>query len=275
VRTPEGLPRRLLTAAVLLGAFLAALFLLERRLFAGLIGLVLVVAGHEWGRLAGFRAQAAALYALAVGALYAGLILALEPPSLQRTAVLAIALPFWMALAPAWLWLGMSGAGRLPLAAAGAVALSVAGLAAMSLTRVQLLLVLGLIWIADAAAYFAGHALGRHKLAPRISPGKTWEGVAGAAAGVLIYAIICAWLPGAPLGAQVHGTLWLPYLAGAVLLCGVGIVGDLFESALKRRAGAKDSGFLLPGHGGVLDRLDSVMPTLPIAAMLLHWMSVP
>lgn len=275
MRTPEGLPRRLLTAAVLLGAFLAALFLLERRLFAGLIGLVLVVAGHEWGRLAGFRAQAAALYALAVGALYAGLVLALEPPSQQRTAVLALALPFWMVLAPAWLRLGMSGAGRLPLAAAGAVALSIAGLAAMSLTRVQLLLVLGLIWIADAAAYFAGHALGRHKLAPRISPGKTWEGVAGAAAGVLIYAIICAWLPGAPLGAQVHGTLWLPYLAGAVLLCGVGIVGDLFESALKRRAGAKDSGFLLPGHGGVLDRLDSVMPTLPIAAMLLHWMSAP
>lgn len=275
MRTPEGLPRRLLTAAVLLGAFLAALFLLERRPFAGLIGLVLVVAGHEWGRLAGFQAHAAALYALAVGALYAGLVLALETPSLQRTAVLALALPFWMVLAPAWLRHGMSRAGRLPLAAAGAIALSVAGLAALSLTRTQLLLVLGLVWIADAAAYFAGHALGRHKLAPRISPGKTWEGVAGAAAVVLIYAIICAWLPGAPLGAQVQGALWLPYLAGAVLLCGVGIVGDLFESALKRRAGAKDSGFLLPGHGGVLDRLDSVMPTLPIAAMLLHWMSAP
>jgi phosphatidate cytidylyltransferase len=275
VRTPEGLPRRLLTAALLLGAFLAALFLLERRLFAVLVGLVLVLAGREWGRLAGYHPRPAALYAIAVGALYAALVLALESAARERMALLALALPFWLVVVPAWLRTGVAQAGRWPLAVAGALALVLAGLGALSLTRVQLLLVLGLVWIADAAAYFAGHALGRRKLAPRISPGKTWEGVAGAAGGVLIYAIICAWWPGAPLGAPVHGALWLPYLAGAGLLCGAGIVGDLFESALKRRAGAKDSGSLLPGHGGVLDRIDSVMPTLPIAAMLLHWMSAP
>jgi len=118
-------------------------------------------------------------------------------------------------------------------------------------------------------AYFAGNAFGRRRLAPSISPGKTWEGVAGAVGACLIYAIICA-LPGAPLGPYVQGATWAVYLAGAALLCGLSIVGDLFESALKRRAGAKDSGALLPGHGGVLDRIDSVMPILPIAAMLLN-----
>jgi phosphatidate cytidylyltransferase len=149
-----------------------------------------------------------------------------------------------------------------------------AGFAALSLPPGHLLLVLGLAWIADTAAYFAGNAFGRRQIAPSISPGKTWEGVAGAVGACLIYAIICA-LPGAPLGQYVHGATWATYLAGAALLCGVSIVGDLFESALKRRAGAKDSGALLPGHGGVLDRIDSVMPTLPIAAMLLNQMTGP
>jgi phosphatidate cytidylyltransferase len=89
----------------------------------------------------------------------------------------------------------------------------------------------------------------------------------------VIYAIICA-LPGAPLGGSVQGAGWLPYLAATLLLCAVSIVGDLFESALKRQAGAKDSGALLPGHGGVLDRIDSATSTLPIAVLAFYWMSL-
>jgi phosphatidate cytidylyltransferase len=147
-----------------------------------------------------------------------------------------------------------------------------AGLAALSLAPAQLLLALGLVWIADTAAYLAGRAFGRRKLAPSISPGKTWEGAAGAAGATLIYAIICA-LPGAPLGAYVQGAGWVAYLAVATLLCAVSIAGDLFESAVKRQAGAKDSGALLPGHGGVLDRIDSITSTLPIAALSLHWIA--
>ncbi|MDH5221292.1 MAG: phosphatidate cytidylyltransferase, partial [Betaproteobacteria bacterium] len=111
---------------------------------------------------------------------------------------------------------------------------------------------------------------GRRRLAPTISPGKTWEGAAGALAATLAYAILCA-MPGAPLAPYVHGAAWAGYVGAVALLCGVSIVGDLFESALKRRAGVKDSGTLLPGHGGILDRVDSLMPTLPIAALLLHW----
>jgi phosphatidate cytidylyltransferase len=121
--------------------------------------------------------------------------------------------------------------------------------------------VLALVSIADSAAYFTGRAVGRRKLAPSISPGKTWEGAAGGLAGALAYAIIC--------GAFIEDLHWAPYVVAAALVSVLGIVGDLFESAAKRQAGVKDSGTLLPGHGGVLDRIDSAVAALPLAALLL------
>ncbi|MDH3319084.1 MAG: phosphatidate cytidylyltransferase [Betaproteobacteria bacterium] len=269
MRSPEGLLRRVLTAAVLLAVFLAALLLLDKRYFGSLVAAALVIAGHEWGRLAGLGARAALLYGVAIGVVVGAIAWAPNAGASLRDALLGAGVVFWLLLAPAWLRYGVGRSGRLTLAAAGVFALVLAAFAALFLPAGQLLLVLGLVWLADTAAYFAGNAYGRRRLAPSISPGKTWEGAAGAAAATLIYAIICA-LPGAPLGPYVKGATWAAYLAGAVLLCGVSVVGDLFESALKRRAGAKDSGSLLPGHGGVLDRIDSVMSTLPIAAMLLH-----
>lgn len=272
MRSPEGLLRRVLTAGILLAVFLGALLLLERRLFALLVAGVLVLAGQEWGRLAGLGVRAALLFGLAVGALGGVSAWVPDPGPVWRDALLGAGAVFWLLLAPAWLRRGIGRSGRAVLALAGLLALTLAGFAALSLPPGHLLIVLGLAWVADTAAYFAGSAFGRRRLAPSISPGKTWEGVAGAVGASLIYAIICA-LPGAPLGTYVQGATWATYLAGAALLCGASIVGDLFESALKRRAGAKDSGTLLPGHGGVLDRIDSVMPTLPIAAMLLHMLA--
>jgi len=269
VRLPEGLPRRVLTAAALLAIFLGALLLLDRRLFALLVAGVLVLAGLEWGRLAGLGARAALAYGIAIGMLGGALAWVPAPGFALRDALLWAGAAFWLLLVPAWLHRGVGPSGRAALALAGFLALTLAGFAALSLPPSHLLIVLGLAWIADTAAYFAGNAFGRRRLAPSISPGKTWEGVAGAAGACLIYAIICA-LPGAPLAPHVQGATWALYLAGAALLCGLSIVGDLFESALKRRAGAKDSGSLLPGHGGVLDRIDSVMPTLPVAALLLN-----
>ncbi|KPK06008.1 MAG: phosphatidate cytidylyltransferase, partial [Betaproteobacteria bacterium SG8_39] len=127
---------------------------------------------------------------------------------------------------------------------------------------------LALVWIADSAAYFAGRRLGRHKLAPAISPGKTWEGVVGGLAGVQVYAIICASTIPALASRLEGGAAWLLYLSGGGLLCAVSIVGDLFESAVKRQASVKDSGTLLPGHGGVLDRIDSALAVLPVVALL-------
>lgn len=271
VRTPEGLARRLVTAGVLLAVFLAALFLLDRSTFAFLVAGVVALAGHEWGSLTGLGRRGAVVYGIGVGALCAAL--ATADTTAWSTHLYAAGALFWLVLVPAWLLHGVARASRVLLAAAGWVALALAGYAAASLPAIHLLLVLGLVWIADTAAYFAGNAFGRHRLAPGISPGKTWEGVAGALGATLIYAIICA-LPGAPLDSYGQGaTAWTLYLTGIVLLSGLSIVGDLFESALKRQAGAKDSGVLLPGHGGILDRIDSVMPTLPTAALLLDWIS--
>ncbi len=117
-----------------------------------------------------------------------------------------------------------------------------------------------LIWANDTAAYFAGSAFGRHKLAPRISPGKSWEGaVAGAAAGAAVGAIAAGWLG---LGAATAALFGL-------LVTIASQMGDLFESAMKRRAGVKDSGTLLPGHGGVLDRFDGIFFAGPIGYALL------
>jgi phosphatidate cytidylyltransferase len=135
-----------------------------------------------------------------------------------------------------------------------------AGLAMVSLRPAEVLLVIGLVSIADTAAYFAGRAWGRHKLAPAISPGKSWEGAAAGLVAGLAYAIICT--------AVFREAAWGAYVAGAALLVVMSIFGDLFESAAKRQAAVKDSGSLLPGHGGVLDRIDSATATLPLAAFL-------
>jgi phosphatidate cytidylyltransferase len=146
------------------------------------------------------------------------------------------------------------------LGAAGFAVLVPAGLAMATLGPLQVLLVLVLVWIADTVAYFVGRAWGRRKLAPAISPAKTWEGAAGGLFGALAYAIIG--------GFWIQGIAWAPFLAAAALLGMVSIVGDLFESAAKRQAGVKDSGSLLPGHGGILDRIDSATAALPLAALL-------
>lgn len=272
MRLPEGLALRVATAAALLGGLLAALLLLDRPQLAVLFGIIVALAGREWGLLLGFGTGQALLYGIAASALYGTAAAGLPGIGGGREAAFAASALFWIAVVPAWLRAGVGRSARLPLAAAGILVLVPSALATLALPADRLLLVLALVWIADTAAYFAGRAFGRRKLAPAISPGKTWEGVAGAVAATLIYAIICA-LPGAPFGQWIRGAAWIPYLGGAVLLCAASIVGDLFESALKRRAGAKDSGSLLPGHGGILDRIDSVTASLPMAALLLHWMT--
>jgi phosphatidate cytidylyltransferase len=255
---------RVLTAAVLLAGFAAALVFLDRAAFAVLVAAVVALGASEWGRLAGLGRLPALVYALVCLLLF-GLL----QGGAWTFYVLCAAALFWIAAVPWWLSAGVTAQPRGLLLAAGLVVLVPAGLAMAALPPRYLLMALGLVWVADSAAYFAGRAFGKRKLAPTISPGKTWEGVAGGAFGCVIYAII--WATFDPqLRARVEGEIWMPFLAGTLLLCALSVLGDLLESALKRQAGAKDSGRLLPGHGGVLDRIDSATATLPVAVLLMQ-----
>ncbi|HWK70390.1 MAG TPA: phosphatidate cytidylyltransferase [Burkholderiaceae bacterium] len=127
---------------------------------------------------------------------------------------------------------------------------------------------LALIWFADIAAYFTGKALGRRKLAPKVSPGKTWEGAAGGVLAAAVWVMASAYWPGSFGNALAQRWPWWLMLIIAVFLAALSIVGDLFESLLKRRAGVKDSSGLLPGHGGVYDRIDALLPVAPLALLL-------
>ncbi|MCA1323527.1 phosphatidate cytidylyltransferase [Herbaspirillum sp. alder98] len=141
-----------------------------------------------------------------------------------------------------------------------------------------LLSVMAVVWVADIGAYFAGKGFGRHKLAPGISPGKSWEGAVGGWLAVLVISAAVAMSVG--LGETFQYRLferwgWLGFVAVLTVMAAASVVGDLFESQLKRRAGMKDSSNLLPGHGGVLDRIDALIPVLPLAALIDLWLAAP
>jgi phosphatidate cytidylyltransferase len=149
--------------------------------------------------------------------------------------------------------------------------------ALFSHSAVYLLSVMALVWIADIGAYFAGKAFGKRKLAPSISPGKSWEGAVGGCVAVILLAGASVLFGGDAFAdtfaARVHASFgWAATLAILVLIVAASVVGDLFESQLKRRAGVKDSSNLLPGHGGVLDRIDALIPVLPLAALIGAWL---
>ena len=135
--------------------------------------------------------------------------------------------------------------------------------------------VLAIVWIADIGAYFSGRAFGKHKLAPSISPGKSWEGAIGGWLAVLLFAALTTMLPALSdtFAVKLHARWgWLGFFAAMTLMVAASIVGDLFESQLKRRAGMKDSSNLLPGHGGGLDRIDALIPALPLAVLFDSWL---
>lgn len=263
---------RLATVAVALPLFAAALLLLPPLAWALFLLPGLFIAGLEWGGLAGYRA--AARWAFAALLVASALALAYLPPAITGAvgpvdlAAYVVSCAFWVGIVPLWLRMRWPTRNAFVLGAAGWIALVPMWLA---LVRLQaeawaLLLFLSIVWVADTAAYVAGKSLGRRKLAPDISPGKSWEGVAGAAVALGVY-YLALWFIVPPSERFFH--FWAGAGVFAVVLA-LSIEGDLFESWMKRQAGKKDSGNLLPGHGGVLDRIDGLTATLPAAALIYY-----
>lgn len=275
------LKQRVITAMVLLAILLPALFYKTPIPFCALALLMIAAGAWEWGRLnalgsIGSLGLSAACVVACGLSWYAGL---LERP---LPILWAVAGATWV-LAGGWLLRsGVSGWPLIPKGlrlTGGLVALWLAWLA-ISQARVMgiefLLSVLLLVWVADIFAYFAGRTFGgqfsKGKLAPSISPGKSWEGVWGGMAGVVALSLGWFLWGGDTLYSQLaqrHGIALM--LLAVIFMAAMSVVGDLVESLIKRSAGVKDSSGLLPGHGGVLDRVDALLPTLPLAMMLVSF----
>ena len=264
------LKTRILTALVLLGLFLPALFYLPMIAWAGLMMALTLLCLREWAGFLMWSPQATRIY-LAVSALLGLSLLGLLASRgfhwffYQSMQWFSLATVFWLLVVPVAIyrnqfsrspWLNaLLGWGLL-------LALWMALVVTQEINPKFLLVIISTIWLADSAAYFAGKHFGRHKLAPLVSPGKTWEGVAGALLAVAGYAALLR-LSGAVTTWWVLPCLWVVTIAG--------VYGDLFESHFKRRANLKDSGNILPGHGGLLDRVDGVIPALPIGLCMVYW----
>jgi phosphatidate cytidylyltransferase len=274
------LGQRILTAVVLVLLLLGTLAAASPWPFALLTLVLIAAAGWEWGRLNQAGTALAWAMGATVGLAGAAALLAGWKQDAPEALWWVVAL-LWVVAGGLALKSGPALWPRLPKAARWVVGLVTLWAAWLALAHARavginfLLSVLALVWMADVAAYFGGRALGRRKLAPSISPGKSWEGVWSGMVGVL--ALAALWIAiderfavDAP---SLFTRLW-QHLGGVgmvlalLVLSGLSVVGDLVESLVKRAAGAKDSSRLLPGHGGVLDRVDALLPVL-LAAMAL------
>ena len=267
------LKTRIITAVFLLAGLLGALFFLPRIAWVVFCALICAVAAWEWGGLAGWSGKARIAYALALGMASFVLAMRILFPSTADMFVIAavylLAAAFWLLVAPLWLKY------KWPLRAWSAAPVGIIVLLPLASTFAVLreiappwflLLAAAPAWIADIAAYFSGRAFGRAKLAPNISPGKTWAGAFGAALGVMAYFGVY-FVVTLPAGESFRVGAFAAILVLSIGLTALSIVGDLFESMLKRQAGVKDSSNLLPGHGGILDRIDSLTSTLPMTVV--------
>jgi phosphatidate cytidylyltransferase len=277
------LKQRIITAAILLAILLPALFWPSPVPFAVVTLVLIAAAAWEWGRLNG----------LAQGASIAGAFACLLACAASwYFGLLAQPLPvLWVVAGGLWVlvgaWLlkaGVAGWPSIPQPirlAGGGLALWLTWLAVAQARAIGinfLMSILVLVWAADIFAYFAGRTLGlkftKRKLAPGISPGKSWEGVWGGMLGVIVLAVGWTLADGhyqatvPSLYSRLAAQGWWLLVLAALFLAAMSVVGDLAESLVKRSAGVKDSSSLLPGHGGVLDRVDALLPTLPLAMML-------
>jgi len=263
------LRQRILTGVVLVPLLGLVVLVLPPPVTVVCLAVLVLLGAWEWSAFPGFTTDATRLaYVILIALVMIALWLATSEPGALPGIMLVAAL--WWCLAFVWIVLAPARVGRVSALTAGALVL---GPAWVGLARLQsnselgpmlVLVLLVLVWAADIGAYFAGRRLGRIKLAPRVSPGKTWEGVLGGLAASLLVALPIGW--------------WLDRLPQFVALCLAvvlaSVVGDLTESMFKRFAGLKDSGSVFPGHGGVLDRIDSVTAAVPFYVLGLGWLGL-
>lgn len=260
------LKQRVITALILVTLLAGSLFFVPARFVPLAFVSLVACAGWEWARM--MRLDSSAGYWFAAALLLVCWQILIGIPE-STTTILATSAAFWLVVVPFWFrhkWV-LSGNDAFGYAV-GLLVIVPLWLAMVVLFRASpwlLLAIMAVVWVADISAYFAGRRFGHHKLAPTISPGKTWEGVAGAVVGVLVYGLLLMYF--SPLGGHWSYGL-ISWVFMLLLLTAVSVAGDLFESLLKRQAGIKDSSQLLPGHGGVLDRVDSLTATLPLAALI-------
>ena len=271
---------RVITAVALMPLVLGMLFLANEAVW-GLFALaVALLACWEWSRMCGLTHGGQGLYLAAsagIGAFVWLMQQGLAPGNFPAAALTAfvLAAAFWAGAAPYWLSRKLRPSPSM-CAAAGWIVVWPTWFALVVLRELSpwlLLALAALVWAADIAAYFAGKRFGKHKLAPAVSPGKTWEGVAGGMAGVAAYGIVLSIVAAnwsTPISDFFEPAAGIATIIAMLALVAVSIVGDLFESWMKRGAGLKDSSGLLPGHGGILDRIDALTSTLPVAALALY-----
>lgn len=273
------LKQRILTIAILLPLFLAALFLMNSLSFALFLLIILILGLFEWANLSAIRSLAARVLYVSVGV---AIVVAIQYYELAGRELFILVFAVWLTVIARLFHFGnkkksqqgSGGNGRLAWLDGYFVLLpTILGLEilkAQDPAVPQLLLVFFfIIWFADTGAYLAGRSLGKHKLAPRISPGKTIEGLIGGLVSALVIAAIVGVLVW-----ELSASKLILWMLAVVLITLFSVVGDLFESIYKRRANVKDSGKLLPGHGGVLDRIDSTCAALPPYMLVLYQFNV-
>ncbi|MDO6385224.1 phosphatidate cytidylyltransferase [Uliginosibacterium sp. 31-12] len=266
------LKQRVITALMLGVGIILAIFFLPDWAWGALISLVVLLAVREWCGLVkiGVLGQLVIALLSVLPILYCASTPRelIEDLPFLLAALYLISVSFWLFSVPTFLYFRMEPAGWYWKYFAAILMLSSCGMAMLELRRADPLLMVAailVVCIADISAFFAGRRFGKRKLAPEISPGKTWEGVCGAIAGVLVFCLLL-WFFVPAIRNALNLPLMLIFSLLAVAVC---VMGDLYESLLKREAGVKDSGSLLPGHGGVLDRIDAMLAFMPCAGALL------
>lgn len=268
---------RVITAVVLLAVLVAVLVSGSFLLFGAVAAIFFGVAAWESFRLFGIRYP---LFGAAVWTA-AFLLILMQRDSSNAAFLSGMCVLIWLLRLVPSLAIGLpameSMSNRLLNGIYGVALLGcfVAIMVMVERSAVYLFSVMAIVWVADIGAYFAGKAFGKRKLAPSISPGKSWEGAIGGLLAVLALGSAAALTPALAdtfpaILAQRLG--WLALIGVLVVMVALSVVGDLFESQLKRRAGFKDSSNFLPGHGGVLDRIDALIPVLPLAVLVDRWM---